>query len=138
LQTLENELPSDVSNGTISSSDQSALSTALTSINNALQSDASSGQSSSSSPADLKSKISDLIGSEVQNGTLTSNQATELQNIFSSAFSQGGAGGPGGAGGGPSGPGGPSARVAAAILRAPAIAHRALRPPARCSRTYSN
>ena len=104
LQSLENELSSEVSAGTISSSDQSALSSALNDINSALQSDASSG-SSSSSPSDIKSKIDSLIASEVKSGKLTSDQATELQNVFSSAFSQAGQGGPSGAGGPP--PGGP-------------------------------
>lgn len=84
LTILQNELTSEVSNGTISSSDQSALNSALTDINTALQSDASS---SPPSPSDMKSKIDGLIAQEVQNGKLTSDQATELQNIFSSAFS---------------------------------------------------
>ena len=106
LITLQNELTSMVSSGTISSSDQSALSSALTDINSALQSDASS---SPPSPTDIKSKIDSLIAQEVQNGKLTSDQATELQSVFSNAFSQGGPGGPGGPGGGPppGGPGGP-------------------------------
>ena len=42
LTILQNELTSEVSNGTISSSDQSALNSALTDINTALQGDASS------------------------------------------------------------------------------------------------
>jgi len=108
LTMLQNELTSEVSNGTISSSDQSALSSALTDINSALQSDTSS---SPPSPSDMKTKIDGLIAQEVQNGKLTSDQATELQNLFSNAF-QSGPGGPGGAGGpppgGPGGPGGAS------------------------------
>ncbi|MGO9396543.1 MAG: hypothetical protein ACLP19_01695 [Xanthobacteraceae bacterium] len=100
LITLQNELTSMVSSGTISSSDQSALSSALTDINSALQSDASS---SPPSPTDIKSKIDSLIAQEVQNGKLTSDQATELQSVFSNAFSQGGPGGPGGPGGASSG-----------------------------------
>jgi len=94
LDALENELSSEVSNGTISASDESALSTALTDINNTLQSDASS----SSSPGDIKSKINDLIEQQVQNGTLTTSQASELQNVFANTFSHGGPGGPDGAG----------------------------------------
>lgn len=109
LSLLQNELTSQVSSGTISSSDQSALSSALTDINSALQGDTSS---SPPSPSDIKSKIDSLIAQEVQNGKLTSNQATELQNVFSSAFSKGGPGGAGGPGGpppgGPGGPGGAS------------------------------
>jgi hypothetical protein len=111
LTKLQNELTSEVSSGSISSSDQSALNSALSDINNALQSDASS---SPPSPSDMKSKIDGLIAQEVQNGKLTSDQATELQNVFSNAFKggPGGAGGPGGPGGpppgGPGGPGGAS------------------------------
>ena len=58
----------------------------------------------------MQSKITSLINAEVQNGNLTSNQASELQNVFANAFSGGGAsgaggpGGPGGAGGGAGGP----------------------------------
>ena len=103
LTTLQNELSSEVSAGTISTSDQSALSSALNDINSALQGSASSTQASS--PSDIKSKIDGLIASEVKSGKLTSDQATELQSVFSNAFSQGGPGGLGGAGGPP--PGGP-------------------------------
>jgi hypothetical protein len=64
------------------------------------------------SPGDLKSKIDDLIQSEVSSGKLTSDQATELQGVFKAAFANGpggaggsgGPGGPGGAGGPPPGP----------------------------------
>ena len=115
LQQLEAELQSEVSAGTVSSSDQSALSSALTSIDSSL----SAGQSSSSSqtstdgtggsgPGDIKSKINSLIQAQVASGALTSDQATELQNLFSNTFGNGpgGSGGPGGPGG-PQGSGGP-------------------------------
>ena len=94
LAMLQKELTSEVSAGTISSSDQSALSTALNTIDSDLQNDASSS-SGRPSPAQLQSTIKDLISQQVQSGALTSNQATELQNIFSNTF----ANGPGGAGG---------------------------------------
>ncbi|AJA61292.1 MULTISPECIES: hypothetical protein [Bradyrhizobium] len=110
LQRLQQQLQSDVSDGTISSSDQSALSTALTDIDTALQSSRSGDQSSGTRPSkdEVKSKIDDLIANEVSNGTLTSDQADELKNVFQSAFAKGpgGAGGPGGPGG-PGGAGGP-------------------------------
>ena len=95
LQRLQQQLQSDVSDGTISSSDQSALSTALTDIDTALQSSRSSDQSSGTRPSkdEMKSKIDDLIANEVSNGTLTSDQADELKNVFQSAFAKG----PGGA-----------------------------------------
>jgi hypothetical protein len=112
LQLLQNELQSEVSSGAISSSDESALSSALTDINSSLQSSQSNAQSNGtqSSPGDLKSRIDSLIAGEVSSGKLTSDQATELQNLFQSTFGNGpggagGPGGPGGAGGPP--PGGP-------------------------------
>ncbi len=98
---LQNELLSEVSSGAISSTDQSALSTALDDIDQSLKADRASGGQASGppSPDQIKSKIDDLISGEVQNGTLTSAQATELQNVFANAFAQGGPGGPGGTGG---------------------------------------
>jgi hypothetical protein len=108
LQRLQDELQSEVSAGTISSSDQTALSSALTDIDTALQASRASDQSSGTrpSPGDLKSKIDSLIAGEVSSGKLTSDQATELQGVFKAPFANGpgGPGGPGGAGGPPPGP----------------------------------
>jgi hypothetical protein len=98
LQRLQQELANEVSAGTVSSSDAGALSTALTDINSALTGGQSSSQSSNGqppSPDGIKNKINDLIANEVSNGTLTTDQATELKNVFANAF----AGGPGGQGG---------------------------------------
>src|ERR1700733_3390253 len=112
LQRLQDELQSEVNSGAISSSDQSALSSALTDIDSSLQADRASDQSggTKSAPGDFKSKIDDLIQNEVSSGKLTSDQATELQGVFKAAFANGpgGGGGPGGPGGagGPGGPGG--------------------------------
>ena len=104
LQLLQQELAREAATGTVSSTDQTALSSALTDIDTALKSDSGSQSSdSSSSPGDIKSKVSDLIANEVKNGKLTSDQATELQNVFDTTFA---AGGPGGQGG-PQGAGGP-------------------------------
>jgi hypothetical protein len=97
LARLQDELASEVSAGTISSGDQSALSTALSDIDTAMQSQAPSA-GSPPSPDSMKSKIDGLISNEVSNGTLTSAQADELQNVFAKTF-QGGPGGPGGPGG---------------------------------------
>jgi len=97
LQLLQAELQSEVNSGAVSSSDQGALSSALTDINSSLQSGSpASGAASTtnSSPGDLKSKIDNLIAGEVSSGKLTSQQATELQGVFQNAF----ANGPGGAG----------------------------------------
>jgi hypothetical protein len=113
LQKLQDELQSEVNNGAISSSDQDALSAALTDIDSAMQASRASDHDSGTrpSPGDLKSKIDDLIESQVSSGKLTSDQATELQGIFKAAFANGpgGSRGPGGAGGPPpgGGPGGP-------------------------------
>ena len=106
LQKLQDELLSEVKSGAIKSSDQDALASALTDIDSAMQASRASDQASGTrpSPADLKSKIDDLINSEVSSGKLTSDQATELQGIFKAAFAKG-PGGPGGTGGPP--PGGP-------------------------------
>ena len=101
LQKLQDELLSEVKSGAIKSSDQDALSAALTDIDSAMQASRASG--TRPSPADLKSKIDDLINGEVSSGKLTSDQATELQGIFKAAF----ANGPGGAGRGGPPPGGP-------------------------------
>jgi hypothetical protein len=100
LDLLKQELAKEVSAGTISSSDQSALSSALNDIDSALKSGADSSSSlasgTSASPQDMKSKIDDLIQNEVSSGKLTSAQATELKNVFANAFSgqAQGAGGP--------------------------------------------
>src|SRR5258708_38544166 len=64
LQQLEAELQSEVSAGTVSSSDESALSSALTSIDSSLSAGQSSSQTAGSpdgtggsGPGDIKSKI---------------------------------------------------------------------------------
>ena len=101
LQKLQDELQAEISSGTIGSSDQDALSSALTDIDSSLQSSRASDSAGGTrpSPGDLKSKIDDLIAGEVSSGKLTSDQATELQGVFKAAFANGpgGAGGPGGA-----------------------------------------
>jgi len=105
LTLLQNELQSEVSAGTISSTDKQALSSALKDIDSALKSQAASGSPGSQppSPSDITSKINDLIQSEVKNGKLTDSQASELKNIFANALQARGPGGPGG----PEGPGRP-------------------------------
>jgi hypothetical protein len=103
LEKLQQELASEVSAGTVSSSDQDALSTALKDIDSTLKSQMSSNGTAGTappSPSEMQSKISGLIDGEVSSGKLTSSQADELKNVFSSAFAKGG---PGGAGGGPGG-----------------------------------
>ncbi|MCP4617311.1 MAG: hypothetical protein GY844_12870 [Bradyrhizobium sp.] len=107
LQRLQDELQSEVNSGAISSSDQDALSAALTDIDSSMQADRASDKANGTrpSPGDLKSKIDTLISDQVSSGKLTSDQATELQGVFKAAFAKG----PGGAGGhhGAHGAGGP-------------------------------
>jgi len=105
LQKLQDELQAEINSGTIGSSDQDALSSALTDIDSSLQSSRASDSAGGTrpSPGDLKSKIDDLIAGEVSSGKLTSDQATELQGVFKAAFANG-PGGPGGAHGGHGGP----------------------------------
>jgi hypothetical protein len=106
-QKLQDELQAELNSGAIGSSDQDALSSALTDIGSSLQSSRASDQTSGAKPSDgLKSKIDDLIAGEVSSGKLTSDQATELQGVFKAAFA-GGAGGSGGAHGAHGGHGGP-------------------------------
>jgi hypothetical protein len=111
LQKLQDALQSEVNSGAIGSSDQSALSSALSDIDQGMRSGKSSG--GRASPDALKSKIDDLIQNEVSAGKLTSDQATELQGVFKAAFANGpgDASGLGGTCGPPPGPppsGGPS------------------------------
>ncbi|MGV7213605.1 hypothetical protein [Bradyrhizobium sp. UFLA05-112] len=90
LDLLKSELTKEVSAGTISSSDESALSSALDDIDSALKSDGSSSSSSTPpSPDEMQSKIDNLIQNEVSSGKLTSDQADELKNVFANTFSNG-------------------------------------------------
>jgi len=103
LSQLQDELSSEVSAGTISTDDQSALSSALNDIDSELKGDAPT-DGSRPGAGDIKSKINDLIAKEVSDGKLSSDQAEELKNVFAQTFKQG-PGGPGGPGG-PDGSGG--------------------------------
>lgn len=97
-ELLQKELASEVAAGTISSTDQTALSSALDDIDSSLKSERSSAAGSQPpSPDQMKSKIDDLIAGEVSDGKLTSDQADELKNVLANALS--GSGGPGGPGG---------------------------------------
>lgn len=98
LKMLQTELASEVKAGTIKSSDQSALSSALDDIDQAMQSSKPSA-GSRPSPDEMKSKIEGLIDDQVSSGKLTSDQAEELKGVFAKGLQ----GGPGGAGGPPPG-----------------------------------
>ena len=99
---LREELASEVSSGTISSSDETALSAALDTIDQAMQAERASGTATRpSSPEEMQKKIAALVDAQVEAGTLTSDQASELKSLFESAAPKGGPGGPGGGPGGP-------------------------------------
>ena len=116
LDRLKDELSSEVSAGTINAGDQDALTTALNDIDSAIKSSADAAKTNGSgrpAPGEMKAKIDSLIQAEVDKGSLTSDQAKELKNVFSNAFAKGQGGGPGGPGGpggsgGPGGAGGPA------------------------------
>lgn len=95
LQQLQKELAAELSAGQISSSDASSMSTALNDIDSALQGGSPADAGGTQTPGDMKSKIDDLISKEVSNGTLTTDQAEKLKNVFAQTFGQG-PGGPGG------------------------------------------
>jgi hypothetical protein len=96
LQQLQDQLRTDVNSGAVASTDQSALSSALTDINSSLQSGGDPSSGTNASPGDLKSKIDGLIANEVSSGKLTTDQASELQDVFKQAFAAS-PGGPAGA-----------------------------------------
>lgn len=103
LDRLKSTLADEVTSGSVAASDESALSDALDAIDRSLTSEAAT---SGTSPTDMKSKIDDLIDRQVDAGTLTEDQATELKKVFSDAAPQAQAGGgappppPAGGGGG--------------------------------------
>ena len=86
---LQNTLASQVASGAVSSSDESALSSALDTIDQAMKADRgsfSSTRTAPPSPDEAKQKISDLIAQQVEAGTLTEDQAKELQEVFDQTF----------------------------------------------------
>jgi hypothetical protein len=98
LELLQSTLQSQVSSGAVASGDASALSSALDSIDASIRS--SRNSQSARETSDPKSKIDSLIDAQVSAGSLTSDQADELRNVFSAAFGSR----PEGAGGPPPGP----------------------------------
>jgi hypothetical protein len=94
LDLLKQELAKEVSSGTVTSTDETALSSALDDIDSALKSQiGSSSTGTPPSPDQMQSKINSLIDNEVSSGKLTADQAKELKAVFANTF----AGGPGGA-----------------------------------------
>jgi hypothetical protein len=83
-QLLQAELQQEVSSGAISSSDQSALSSALNDIGSALQGGSTDGAAAAgnTSHGDIKSKIDSLIVNEVSSGKLTSSRLANCKLYF--------------------------------------------------------
>lgn len=93
LSRLKTELASEVSAGTISSADQSALSSALDDIDASMKAGRSTSGSQPPSSDEMQAKIDSLIDDQVSSGKLTSDQAEELKEVFANTFAEG-AGGP--------------------------------------------
>jgi hypothetical protein len=87
FSNMIDEISAAVQAGVLSQTDATALDSALGSISDALSGSASSG---SSSPGDMKSKVDSLIAQQVSSGTLSQDQAKELEAFFA----QGPGGGP--------------------------------------------
>ncbi len=101
-ERLQKELDAEISSGTVQASDRTALETALDAIDETMQaSRPTRGSDGPPKPEEMQQKISDLVDQQVEAGTLTSDQADELKQLFAAAAPQGGPGGPGGAGGPP-------------------------------------
>ena len=96
-ERLQQELQSRVASGTIAGTDETAIETALDAIDEAMKSERASG--TRPKPGEIEDRISALIDRQVEEGTLTTDQAEDLKELFASAAPQ--------AGGSPRGPGGP-------------------------------
>jgi hypothetical protein len=101
-ERLQTELESQISAGSIQSTDLDALTGALDDIDATMTQQRPALGGSRPSPTDMADKINSLIDSQVESGKLTSDQADELKNVFANALPPppGGPGGMGGPGGG--------------------------------------
>lgn len=93
---LQSELQSAIQSGEIASTDESALSTALDTIDSTLRAERASGgrRTAPPSPDEMKEKIGGLIDAQVEAGTLTEEQASALEEVFADAFAKGPGGPP--------------------------------------------
>jgi hypothetical protein len=78
---MDRRIESAVSAGSISDVDQTAMESALDNIDSALSSSGSE-ISGKLDPKDMKSRIDSLIKDQVSSGTLTEEQASQLQALF--------------------------------------------------------
>ncbi|MCJ2092052.1 MULTISPECIES: hypothetical protein [unclassified Methylobacterium] len=87
---MTDTISSELTTGTLNSTDATALTSALSSIDTSLSSGTTSSTSGSSAtntkldPSAMKDRIDSLISDQVSSGSLTSDQATELKNLFAS------------------------------------------------------
>lgn len=90
---MDARISAAVSSGSISATDQTALSSALDSIDSSLSADRASGTKPASG---MKDRVDGLIDQQVKDGKLTDDQAGELKKLFAQGphGHHGGAGGP--------------------------------------------
>jgi hypothetical protein len=85
---MSDTISSALSAGTLSGTDATALTNALSSIDSSLSADRTASSSTTTpaklDPSSMKDRIDSLISDQVSSGALTSDQATELTNLFSS------------------------------------------------------
>lgn len=90
---VQNTLKRDVDAGTISATDGTALASAISDIGSQLQAGgatatAATGTSTatgSTTPTSMKDRVDSMIDGEVSSGKLTSDQASELKQVFAQA-----------------------------------------------------
>jgi chitodextrinase len=84
---IQSLLQQQVSTGAIPSTDQSALSSAITSIGSTLGagSTASTAATASTQPTSMQDEVDGMIDQQVSSGKLTGDQATELKGLFAKA-----------------------------------------------------
>jgi hypothetical protein len=101
---LQSELNQQISSGAIKSSDKDAISSALDEPDSTLSSGSSSSSNSvgGTDSSDTRSKVSDLVASQVKSGKLTSDQGKELMQILDNVARPDGSGGSGSFGSGSS------------------------------------
>lgn len=78
---MDKRIDAAVEAGSISATDETALETALDAIDSSLSASGSSG-STRLDPSEMKERIDSLIADQVENGTLTEDQAATLQSFF--------------------------------------------------------
>ncbi len=77
---MDNRISAAVSAGSISATDQTALGSALDTIDSSLAADRASGSKPS---GNIKDRVDSLIDAQVKAGSLTDDQASELKDFFS-------------------------------------------------------